>query len=128
MMFDFIGKEDYLSADEIHNLFAQYLSTPQKENVMTSYQAWKKEGRQEGELKGKRLVILRGRLKGATAEFLSDLSELPVLEVEKLLKGYDLVFEFWKNKKKDKKTLFKVSKLSEEEVDYLIDLFQKNQN
>lgn len=144
MMFDFISKEDYLSADETHNLFAQYLSPPQKENVMTSYQVWKKEGRQEGrlegrqegrlegrqegELKSKRLMILRGRLKGASAEFLSDLSELPLSEVETLLKGYDLVFDFWKNKKKDKKTLIKLSLLSEEEVEYLIDLFHKNQN
>ncbi len=89
---------------------------------MTTYQALKKEGRVEGEINKARLMILRGKWKGATADFLVDQSELSFSEVEKLLKGYDKAYKSWKS---DKKTLVPVEHLTEQEVQYLFDLFEK---
>jgi hypothetical protein len=44
-----------------HRVFTEYLSSQQKQGVMTTYQVWKIEGRQEGEAKKARLSILRGK-------------------------------------------------------------------
>jgi Putative transposase, YhgA-like len=122
LLLAFLSKEGYLSSLEIEELFNQYLTPPQKENVMTTYQALKKEGRQEGEVNKARLMILRGKWKGASADFLADMSEMPFAEVEKLLKGYDKAYAFWKN---DKKTIVPIAHLTEQEVQYLFDLFDK---
>ena len=81
----------------------------------------KLEGMQEGEVKKARLVVLRGKWKGASADYLADLSELPFTEVENIIKGYDVVYKSWINKKVIKST----AHLSKEEVNYLIDLFNK---
>jgi hypothetical protein len=131
-MLAFLSEEDYLSDIEREELFNKYLASPQKDNVMNTYQVLRQEGKIEGKIEGviakAHLVVLRGKWKGASAEFLADLSELPYLEVEKLFHGYDKAYEFWQNNKKDKKakeTLMKVSVLSEIEVDYLMNLFDK---
>jgi hypothetical protein len=95
---------------------------------MNTYQVLRQEGKIEGKIEKAHLMILRGRWKGATVEFLADISELPYLEVENLLKGYDKAQEYWQTNKKDKKakeTLMKITVLSEQEVDYLMDLFDK---
>ena len=136
LLFDFLAKEDYLSADEVNELFVQYLSPKQEKNMLTTYQVWiqkgKVEGLQEGKQKGEilkaHLMILRGRWKGASADFLADQSELPFTAVEKLLIGYDKTYELWQKKKTGKKHIAQIEHLSEHEVQYLIDLFNKNQN
>ena len=140
LLFDFLAKEDYLSADEVNELFVHYLSPKQEKNMLTTYQIWKRdglaegrqkgrqEGRQEGEILKAHLMILRGRWKGASADFLADQSELPFSEVEKLLIGYDKTYELWQKKKTGKKHIAQIEHLSEQEVQYLIDLFNKNQN
>lgn len=128
LIFEFIAKEDYLSGDEVEELFNHYLSPKTKKKMLTTYQVWKgegrKEGRQEGEIKKARLVVLRGRWKGLSADFLADVSELPYPVVENLLEGYEQTYRLWKEKKTDKT----VEHLSKEEVNYLLDLFDKNQN
>lgn len=142
LLFEFVSKEDYLSADEVNKLFGHYLSPYQKEDVMTSYQVWKqeglKEGRQEGRQEGleegsilgamkkTRLVVLRGKWEGGTARFLANVSELPYSEVENLFKGYDKVYELWQTKVGTAHT--SVPYLSDEEVKYLMNLFEKNKN
>jgi hypothetical protein len=102
---------------------------------MTSYQVWKKEGRAEGraegiikgemrgELKKARLVVLRGKWKGASADFLASLSELPMPDVELLLKGYDIAFRMWEKNNKSEDYKPKIEHLTKQEVQYLIDLF-----
>lgn len=132
LLFDFLAKEDYLSADETNELFAHYLSPKQKKNMLTTYQVWKrdglKEGRQKGRQEGKtikaRLMVLRGRWKGASADFLADQSELPLIDITNLLTGYDKAYDAWLNKRFEEK----IEHLSDEEVHYLFDLFNKNQN
>ncbi len=79
----------------------------------------KLEGRSEGEMKKARLVVLRGKWKGASADFLADQSELPLTEVENMLKSYDTIFQLWSNKK----MVNAIPHLTEEEVTYLIALF-----
>ena len=128
LMLDFLSNEDYLSSLEINELLNQYLSPPQKENVMTTFQVMRLEGKAEGKVEKAHLMILRGRWKGASAEFLADQSELSYSEVDKLLKGYDKAYEFWKNNKKDKKSAAPIAHLSEQEVNYLMDLFNTTQN
>ena len=173
LIFTFISKEHYLSGSETSPLLDFYLSPKEKENVMTTYQVWKKEGlkegRKEGKIEGKieglqegkikglqegkieglqegkiqglqegkieglqegktekaRLIVLRGRTKNLSAELLADLSELPFADVENLLKGYDTVYQLWKNKKTAKPR--KIEHLSDQEAQYLIDLFDKSE-
>jgi hypothetical protein len=140
LFFEFMSKENYLSPEKIEELTTRYLSPHQKKGVMTTYQVWVNKGKEEGILEGMekgmekgerkkaRLIVLRGRFKGGLADFLADLSELPYPEVLNLLKDYDKVYDFWSNKKKDKKALLEVAHLSEQEVRYLMDLFSENQN
>jgi hypothetical protein len=137
MMFEFLAQEDDLNPDETKELFSQYLSTPQKEGVMTTYQTWvnkgklegKLEGKQEGETKKARLTVLRGKWNNWSAESLADMSELPLSEVNNLLNGYDNVYKLWlKNKGKAPDALPKIVHLTEQEVGYLFDFFsQKHQ-
>lgn len=134
--FDFIANEEYLSPEERTKILEHYLSPEQKEGVMNTYQALRQEGRQEGLQEGlqkgdqrrARLVILRGRLRGASSDFLADQAELPLLEVENMFKGYDEVMQFWSNKKAIKKVLPEVAHLSEQEVQYLLKLFNEKLN
>ena len=128
LLFDFIAQEDYLSADEINELMAQFTSPKIKDNMMTSAQVWKQEGKEQGKIEGKiekaRFTVLRGRRRGLSAEFLADISELPIDEVENILTAYDEVYAHWTKKQK----IETVEHLSESEVKYLWDLFNKNQN
>ena len=69
---------------------------------------------------------MRGKWSNLSAESLSDLAELPLLEVNNLLKGYDEVLELWtKNKGKTPKVLPKITHLSKEEVSYLMAFFSQ---
>ena len=131
-LFEFIAKEDYLSGEEVSRLFEQYLSPKSKKEMQTTYQVWVQKGKvegiqeglQEGQTQKARLVVLRGRWKGSSADYLSDISELPYTDVKNLLKGYDQTYLVWQGKM-DKDA---VEYLSSNEVDYLLDLFNKNQN
>jgi hypothetical protein len=145
LLFAFIAKEDYLSADEVEELFEHYKSQNIKENIMTTtYQSWvnkglqegrekgivegrekgREEGREEGEIKKARRTVLRGRCRGLSMDVLADLSELPLVEVKKLIKGYDQVYALWSSKQVVKTA----EHLTPTEINYLIDLFNKNQN
>jgi predicted transposase YdaD len=99
---------------------------------MNTYQALRQEGRQEGRQEarqeGARLRILRGRFKGASADFLAYQSELSLTEVENMLRGYDKVYQFWANKKRDKGAILEVAHLAEQEVRYLMNLFTEKLN
>ena len=99
---------------------------------MTTYQVWvnkgKQEGRHEGEHSKARLVVLRGKWRGASVDFLADQSELPYQEVADMLNDYNEVYQFWSNKKGNKKALLEVAHLSEQEVRYLMNLFAEKQN
>jgi Putative transposase, YhgA-like len=129
---DLIANDEYLSPEERNELINHYLSPQQKEGVMNTYQALRQEGRQEGLQEGDkrraRLGILRGRFMGASADFLAKQSEFPYSEVANMLKGYDEVYQFWSNKRTDKKAVIEVAHLSHEEVRYLMDLFNENLN
>jgi hypothetical protein len=141
MMFEFLAQEDDLNPDETKELFSQYLSSQQKEGVMTTYQIWvnkgkvegklegKLEGKQEGEARKARLSVLRGKWNNWSAESLADQAELPISEVNNLLNGYDNVYKLWsKNKGKAPDVLPKIAHLTEQEVGYLFDFFsQKHQ-
>jgi hypothetical protein len=129
---DFIANEEYLSPEERYELLEHYLSPQQKEGVMNTYQALRYEGRQEGRQEGfrerARIDILRGRFRGASADLLADIAELPLNEVENMFKSYDEVYQFWAKERKDKKAIVQVAHLSEEEVRYLIKLFNEKLN
>ena len=74
-------------------------------------------------------MILRGKWNGLSAEILADQTELPLLEVNNLLKGYEEVFKLWtKNKGKTPDVLPKIAHLSEQEVGYLMLFFSQKQN
>jgi hypothetical protein len=129
---DYIASEEYLSPEERQELLEHYLSPKQKEGVMNTYQALRYEGRQEGRQEGikerARLGVLRGRFRGVSADILADQAEMPLVDVENMLKSYDSVYQFWLKEKKDKKAIVEVAHLSEEEVRYLIKLFNEKLN
>ena len=78
------------------------------------------KGLEKGVLKKARLTVLRGTWKGATADYLADLSELPYSDVTKMLEDYPKVYQSWLDK-----TEAQVTHLSKEEVSYLINLFEQ---
>jgi Putative transposase, YhgA-like len=129
---DFIANEEYLSPHERDELLEYYLSPKQKEGVMNTYQALRYEGRQEGRQEGirerARLGVLRGRFRGVSVDILADQAEMQLVDVENMLKSYDDVYQFWAKEKKDKKAIVQVAHLSEEEVRYLIKLFNEKLN
>ena len=45
-----------------------------------------------------------------------------------MFKSYDEVYQFWTNKKTDKKVILEVAHLSEQEVRYLLKLFSDKLN
>ena len=75
----------------------------------------------ESQSKKARLIVLRGKWKGGSADYLADLSELPHREVKNMLKDYDTVFQAWSNKK----PIPSVPNLTDEEVKHLLALFAK---
>ncbi|HHH52896.1 MAG TPA: hypothetical protein ENK91_04505 [Bacteroidetes bacterium] len=60
---------------------------------MTAYDTLIQEGiqkgRKEGKIEGYKEVILNGWKKGATIEFLADITGLSIKEVEDIIKEYD---------------------------------------
>jgi hypothetical protein len=125
-IFAFITQENYLLKEEIDELLEKYLSPQQKEGVMTSVQEWKKEGKIEGKIEEKRQMILRGKWKGGSFDFLVDLSELPKQDVINLFKGYDKTFAFWQKNKNINSNDIHIEHLTNSEVKYLLDLFNKH--
>jgi hypothetical protein len=130
--FDFISNEVYLSPEERTEALEHYLSPKQKEGFMNTFQTIRHEGRQEGLQEGEkrraRLNVLRGRLRGVSAESLADIVDLPVSEVENMFKSYDDVYRFWASKRTDKKAIIEVSHLFEQEVRFLMNLFNEKLN
>ena len=124
-IFAFVTQENYLSQEEIDELLEKYLSPKQKEGVMTSVQEWKKEGKIEGAQSKARQMVLRGKWKGASADFLEDQSELSLQEVKDLFKGYDEVYAFWQKNKNISSASIQTTNLTAAETTYLLDLFNK---
>jgi hypothetical protein len=133
-IFGFVTKESYLSPVEVEELLEKYLSPQQKEGAMTSVQEWvskgkiegKIEGVIEGELKAKRLMVLRGKWKTAPPDFLADLSVLPLEVVNDIIKGYNEVLAFWQKNKTTDRAYCHTKYLTDEEVKYLLELFDKH--
>lgn len=65
---------------------------------------------------------MRGLWRGLSNEFLADLSELSKDEVEKISIAFNEVNEMWKTKNFEDK---EIPNLSIEEVNYLLELFDK---
>ena len=134
--FDFINNEEYISPQVRAKVFEEYLSPKQKEGFMNTYQTIRHEGRQEGRQEGlqegeqrrTRLGVLRGRFRGISVDDLADQAELSLTEVENMVKGYDEVLRFWLSKRTDKKAIIEVAHLSEQEVRYLMNLFNEKLN
>jgi hypothetical protein len=124
LIFEYLLRKDYISTEERDLLFEQYLKIEEKEEIMTTYQVLRQEGRQEGETNKARLVVLRGRWLGLSVNFLANQSELSISLVENLMKGYNKAFQSWQ--KKEEPTT--IEHLTKEEVVYLFGLFEKSQN
>ena len=121
-IFVYVTKEGYLSHEEIDELLEKYLSPKQKETAMTSVQEWKIEGK----IEGKRQIVLRGKWKGGSFDFLADISELPEQDVINLFKGYDKVLAFWQKNININSADIHIEHLTNVEVKYLLDLFNKH--
>ena len=122
ILLEYLLKKGYLSPEKIDELFTEYLSDNQKENIkMTTFQEWTQKAKIEGKIEKARLTVLRGRRKGFSVADLADISELPYSEVENLIEGYEYVYASWLAKK----TAENIPYLSKMEVEYLINLFEQ---
>ena len=83
------------------------------------YDAILDDSRKETTMKNARLVVLRGKRKGASTDFLADVSQLSLSKVKNMLKGYDVVYQLWANSK----PAVAVEHLTDDEVSYLMNLF-----
>ena len=119
-----------LDADEFNDIVEQKLNPNMTTTVKTIFEVAEERAEQRGEQRGisigqhekARLSVLRGRYRGASADFLADISELPYSEVENILKAYDQVRVMWLNRDFENKN---IEHLSISEVNYLLDLFDK---
>ena len=91
----------------------------QKKGFYSMYDAIVDESMDKGVMKNARLVVLRGKRKGASTDFLADVSQLSLSKVKNMFKGYDVVYQLWANNK----PAVAVDHLTEEEVTYLMNLF-----
>jgi hypothetical protein len=132
-----LGLEDYDADSEywhfVHSLFVYFLTrlknnSMEKAAVVEKIQAkQKKKGFysmydaivDESRMQQTRLMVLRGKWKGASADFVADLSALSLTKVKNMFKGYDEVYQLWSNNK----PAIAVNHLTEEEVSYLMKLF-----
>ena len=129
LMFQFLSQETVLNPDQTKELFEHYyFSSQQTEGVMNTYQVLRQEGRQEGRQENARLTVLRGKSNKIPTETLAYLSDLPLIDVNNLLKGYDKAYTFWlKSKGKAPAELPLIDYLSEQEVTYLMKFFSQKQ-
>jgi hypothetical protein len=110
-----------LLQEKIKELRSSYL----KENVMSTYQNILQAGKLEGKLESKRLMVLRGKWNAIPAAILADQSDMPLQTVKDLLKGYDSVYAFWQKNKGLSTAYLDTKYLTDAEVKYLLDLFNK---
>ena len=125
LLFGFITSDGYLSPHEIKTLLDSYLLEKQKEYIMTTVQVWKQEGKIEGKIEKAHFTILRGKWNGLSAEILANISELPLVDVQKLFDGFDSVFKCWQDKKERSLVKVEVPYLTDEEIKCLYDLFDE---
>ena len=100
---------------------------------MTNTQVWQHEGEIKGRMEGKiegehnkaRLMVLRGKWKNAPNDFLIYQSELPIEEVNDIVNGYEEVYLLWQKNTNINRVNAKTKFLSEIEVAYLLDLFNR---
>jgi predicted transposase/invertase (TIGR01784 family) len=117
-LFVFLMQEGYFSHEEIQELKKEYLTTDKEKEMITTAQVWKQEGRQQE----KHFVVLKGIHKSVSFVTLSDLTDISLDNIAKLAKGYEAVKEAWLNKNNliNKKALSSTTKLTKEEVEYVI--------
>jgi Putative transposase, YhgA-like len=100
-------------------------TTRTKKDFYSMYDSIIDEGVEKGIEKGAmtkaRQMVLRGKWKGLSADYLADLSELPFSEVENMLNAYDALLKLWQKKQQ----IGTIAHLSDQEVKYLLDLFAK---
>jgi predicted transposase/invertase (TIGR01784 family) len=124
LIFDFLIQEDYLSADELNEFLNQFSSPKIKENMLTTAQVWKKEGKIEGKIETARLTVLRSKWRGLPLDVITDISDLPFEDVENMIEDYNHVLVMWSQKQ----SISTIEHLSDSEVKYLINLFNKSNN
>jgi hypothetical protein len=135
------GLEDYDADSEywhfVHMLFVYFLTRlknnsmekaavvekiqakQKKKGFYSMYDAIVDESMDKGAMKSARLTVLRGKWRGLPTDILADVSQLSLSKVKNMLKGYDVVYQLWANKK----PAVAVDHLTEEEVNYLMNLF-----
>ena len=124
-IFHFLIQEGYFTRDELEEIKDYYFLTPnQDKDMMTTVQAWKQEGELKGELKTKRLTVLRGHFRKYKISALMDFSNLPLQEVQLLITGFDTVKKAWKKQNINVTELTATTTLSEEEIDFIVDCLE----
>ena len=115
-----------LETEEFEEIIEQKLNKNMATRHKTMFEVRDERAEQRGEQRGEnkkaRLTILRGLWRGLSNEFLADLSELSKDEVEKISIAFNEVNEMWKTKNFENK---EIPNLSIEEVNYLLELFDK---
>jgi hypothetical protein len=130
MLLEYMQRRSGLETEEFDEIVEQNLNSDMAATIKTIFEVAEERAELRGELRGTqkgtlqkaRLTVLRGKFRGATTDFLADVSELSYDEVENLLKGYNQVYDMWQTKDFENKV---IDYLSIDEVNYLLELFDK---
>lgn len=124
MLLEYMERRSGLENEEFNEIVEQNLNKEMVTNRKTMFEVAEERGELRGKIQNARLTVLRSKWQGLSSDatILSRVSELPLLEVENLLKSYDQVHDMWLKKDFENKTF---EHLSVEEVNYLLGLFDK---
>ena len=122
MLLEYMERRSGLETEEFEEIIEQKLNKNMATRHKTMFEVRDERAEQRGENKKARLTILRGLWRGLSNEFLADLSELSKDEVEKISIASNEVNEMWQTKNFENK---EIPNLSIEEVNYLLELFDK---
>jgi Putative transposase, YhgA-like len=124
MLLEYMERRSGLKNDEFNKIVEQKLDNNMGASRKTMFEVAEERAELRAELRKARLTVVRSKWQKLPldAKALAIVAELPLLEVENLLKSYDQVYEMWQKKDFENKTF---EHLSVPEVNYLLELFEK---
>ena len=126
MLLEYMERRSGLETEEFKDIVEQKLNKNMATSVKTMFEVAEERAEKRAEIrtinKKGRETVLRGLRRGLGKDVLSDLSELSDDDVEKLSIAFNKVKEMWQKKDFEHKD---IPNLSVEEVNYLLELFDK---
>ena len=126
-------KQGQFKQEDYDKTINHYLTPQQKETMNLSLgDQWLAQGRAEGEIRGQtqgktegrkleaHLSVLKGCYRGYTADLIAEFSLLPMYEIQQLVQGFNIIKKAWTSSKFVMSVLIEQTKLTEEEIKYVV--------